>query len=196
MRGEELADVVRRRLDAAGVKRLDVVVQVPSLAVVVRGQVQSDGEIRRVERLLQRDGERPLLEIISRESMERQLGQYLSRELPDATASVADNGRTTIRTRIALRPDFREWLAGNVIRDIPGVAQVVYEAPEYTPVQRIPAQPYSILQVGATRFLVGPKGGRMFPGAEISPGVLLDAVDADAIAVVRARDVVPDAGTP
>ncbi|MGU8077182.1 FHA domain-containing protein [Burkholderia pyrrocinia] len=174
---------IEQRLAEMKLPGLRVFVDRSAHAVVVEGYVLFEEDIRRVERISLKVNTRPMLRLYSQERIERQAQEYVQRQLRDATVRASLTGEVQIESAQALKPKFKDWLREQLMRDIPGVHAVVFDGPVYSRIQEIAPDPFSILSIGAVRFLLSKDGERFFPGSELSKGVLLNRIEPKSIFV-------------
>ncbi|KVD76200.1 phosphopeptide-binding protein [Burkholderia ubonensis] len=145
--------------------------------VVVEGYVQFEEDIQRIEKASMTASMRPTLRLYSQERIERQAQEYVQRDLADAIVRAREKGELQIGSSQALRPQYKDWLRERLLNDIPGVRKVVFNGPDYSRIQEISPDPFSILSIGPVRFLLAKNGERYFPGSELPMGMLLRRIE-------------------
>ncbi|KVV39196.1 phosphopeptide-binding protein [Burkholderia territorii] len=179
---------IEQRFVAAKLHGLRVSVDPATHSIMVDGYVPIDEDVRRAEKVVLAMKVRPTLRLYSREKIERQAGDYVQRNLAGATVRASPMGGIRVETVQALRPGFKNWLREQLMRDIPGIRAVAFDAASYSRTQELASDPFSILSIGSVRFLLATDGERIFPGAEVSKGLSLVRIGRESIFVERKGD--------
>jgi hypothetical protein len=152
---------------------------------VLSGYVQSDEDLRRVEAVILTTSIRPFMRIFSSERMRSEAQQYLIRQLPDASARLTAKDTLHVAYAGPLRAQFKEWLRGEMQRDIPGLRELLFDGPTASAFAELAPAPFSIMASGPQGYLVDVDGVRFFPGAELDKGVHLRWVGEKTVSVER-----------
>ncbi|AOJ03731.1 phosphopeptide-binding protein [Burkholderia mayonis] len=181
----QMAQQIGRRLASMDMRGLQVFADPTRHVVVIEGYLPRDEDVRRAEKVAISMKVRPTLRLHSNERIERQARDYVQRSVPEAVVEAGGMGEVRVASPAALQPRFQAWLRDQMLRDITGLRAVTFSGPDYNRTQELPPQPFSILSIGTTRFLLAKDGERLFPGAELPKGLVLVRIGQGSIFVER-----------
>jgi len=188
---EALAHTLRQLLVSLNAGHVEVVVNKARRNVVVTGYVQREDERVRIEAAIASARLKPVLRIFSAERIEADAQSYLKRYLPSAAIRSGTPDAVVVSSAQSIRPAYWQWLSNTLLRDIPGVREVLYEGPSFDPVQQVSPAPYSLVSIGSESFLTDGRGERYFAGADIGRDLKLVRVGRQSVYVQRTDETSP-----
>lgn len=173
------------RLEPLQLNDINITLDQASGTPVLSGYVQSDEDLRRVEAVILTTSIRPFMRIFSSERIRSEAQQYLIRQLPDASVRLSAKDTLHVAHAGSLRAQFKDWLQGEMQRDIPGLRKLLFDSPTASAFAELAPAPFSIMASGPQGYLVDADGARFFPGAELDKGVHLRWVGEKTVSVER-----------
>ncbi|MFJ2991439.1 FHA domain-containing protein [Pandoraea sp. NPDC087047] len=176
---------LKRVLTAQGAGELTVKEVVEEHNLVVAGYVARETERLRLEAVIASTRLKPIVRIFSDERIEQDARLYAKKYLPSATVWLSGTGTVAIGHGEPLRPQYRTWLTDALLRDIPGLREVLYDGPAFSRVQELLPAPYSIVSVDNLSFLIDNDGARYFSGSMLTRDIRLHGLGRKTIFVER-----------